>query len=407
MKNTLIKPLRGLRPSVTHAADVIAPPYDVIDRQRARELARDNPYSFLHVSKPEIDLPDTVDPYDQPVYQLGTTNFQQLQQNKILEHEDQPCYYLYQIQMGEHVQTGLVAIASVAAYQQQRIARHELTMPIKEDDRVNNILALQAQASPVLTTFRSDTALANLLTELPSEVLYEVTDQQQVLHRLLRITDPAVITNITTTAEQLTALYIADGHHRSAAAVRVYQQLKTPESAYFLTVLFPENELIIEGYHRFINDISPYDTDTLLATLTKQFIIEPIETVVLPDKPYQFAMYLAKQWYQLTVKQLPVSSDVIASLDVSVLSNTILQPLFNITDPRRDKRLQFIGGKDSLSVLAKHVDHSTTPAAAFALPPTQISQLLAVADQQQVMPPKSTWFSPKLVDGLISYTFKT
>lgn len=397
-----IKPFCGLRPLAERVADVIAPPYDVIEREQARVLAKNNPHSFLHIAKPEIDLPDTVDAYDSEVYQLGAQHFQQWQQRGLFIHDMSPSYYGYQIQVGDHIQTGLVAIASVSAYQQQRIMPHELTRPVKEDDRVNNILALQAQTSPVLTLFRQQTALANIVRDFPGELLYEVNDQQQVTHRLSHITSPDLITTITQAANQLDTLYIADGHHRSAAAARVHAQLKTPASGYFLTVLFPDNELHVEGYHRVVNDIAPYQPAQLLTALADSFAVTPTAMPTLPLKPYQFAMYLANKWYHLSVKQKP-AADPIQSLDVSVLTDAVLQPLFHITDQRNDPRLHFIGGEESLAMLMEQVHESVKPAVGFVLPPTQIQQLLTVADNHQLMPPKSTWFSPKLVDGLVSY----
>ncbi|MCD6056378.1 MAG: hypothetical protein K0R12_1340 [Gammaproteobacteria bacterium] len=406
MKYSLIKPFPGLRPKKMYADKVIAPPYDVIDRKAARILAEGNFLSFLHISKPEIDLSDEIDAYDKRVYQKGVENFKQLQNNQIFEQDKTPCYYLYQLQSGDHVQTGIVTLASVEAYKAGRIARHELTLPVKEEDRVQNILALKAQTSPVLAVFRKKAVLTELMQHyLQQEPLFALPDHQHVIHRFWIIEKTDHIDTITQTFDAMATVYIADGHHRSAASARVSDLLNSPSADYFLTVFFPDDELKILGYHRLVNDITPHDPPALVAALEKTFEMKLLSVAALPERRSQFSLYLAGKWYLLTPKKEMAPKDAVSDLAVSLLSDQILKPLFGISDPRRDPRMQFVGGVDALRELARLVDQSAKPAAAFVVYPTQVSELLTVADNQGLMPPKSTWFEPKLADGLVSYLF--
>jgi len=408
---SLIRPFAGLRPVPEHAADVIAPPYDVLNTEEARARAQGRPYSFLHISKPEIDLPVGTDPYSDSVYTKGAENLQNLVDKKILTREDKDCYYLYQLQMNGHVQTGLVAVASVAEYDRNRIRKHEYTRPDKEADRVRQIDALNAQTGPVFLTYRHNAtvdALTGRISQFPP--LYDLTADDGVRHILWRIDDREDIDTITTTFEAMDCLYIADGHHRSAAASRVAgmrnASAKTGgESShdYFLSVIFPDNQMKILDYNRVVRDLNGMEPATFLQRLGERFKVETSAGPVKPGSSGEFGMYLSGQWYRLIIDPAYVpQQDPVGRLDVSLLQNNLIEPLLGINDPRRDQRIDFVGGIRGLAELEKRVD-SGEMQVAFALYPTSLSDLMAVADANEVMPPKSTWFEPKLADGLVSH----
>ena len=407
----LIRPFAGLRPVTQHAADVIAPPYDVVNTEEARQLAQNRPYSFLHISKPEIDLPPGTDPYSDAVYQKGAENLHRLVEENILTRDGQDCYYLYQLQMNDHVQVGLVAVASVVDYDSNRIRKHEYTRPDKEDDRVRQIDALNAQTGPVFLTYRhNDTidALAGRVKQ--TDPLYDLTAVDGVRHSLWRIDQAEDIQTITATFDAMDCLYIADGHHRSAAASRVAGLRNGSGDAggeanhdYFLSVIFPDNQMSILDYNRVIRDLNGMDTSSFLQRIEEQFRVEREDSAVRPAGPGEFGMYLEGQWYRLTIdpQRIP-QQDPVGRLDVSLLQNNLIQPLLGIEDPRRDKRIDFVGGIRGLQELEKRVN-SGEMQVAFSLYPTSLADLMAVADANEVMPPKSTWFEPKLADGLVSH----
>ncbi len=408
---SLIRPFAGLRPVPEHADAVIAPPYDVLNTEEAREKAQGRPYSFLHISKPEIDLPEGTDPYSDQVYSQGADNLQKLIDKGILTREPQACYYLYQLQMNEHVQTGLVAIASVAEYDRNRIRKHEYTRPDKEADRVRQIDALNAQTGPVFLTYRHNATIDSLSERISqSSPLYDLTADDGVQHRLWRITEPKDIDLITKTFEAMNCLYIADGHHRSAAASRVAEMRNSEANGdgeashdYFLSVIFPDNQMNILDYNRVVRDLNGLEQAAFLKQLEERFDVQTSEQQVKPARSGEFGMYLSGQWYRLTIKpaQIP-EQDPVGRLDVSLLQNNLIEPVLGIDDPRRDKRIDFVGGIRGLGELEKRVD-SGEMQVAFALYPTALSELMAVADAEEVMPPKSTWFEPKLADGLVSH----
>lgn len=406
----LLAPFAGLRPTPEHAADVVAPPYDVLTTEEARHRADGRPHSFLHISRPEIDLPAGTDPYDPQVYATGAENLRRLIRDGILIRDPMPCYYLYRLQMGSHVQTGLVAVASVADYDSNRIRKHEYTRPDKEDDRVRQIDALAAQTGPVFLTYRHDAAVDAIAERVAArKPVYALTADDGVRHTLWVIDEPGMVGELTRRFDAMDCLYIADGHHRSAAASRV-AALRRAQGAslgspaeYFLSVVFPDNQMKILDYNRVVRDLHGLGETAFLAAVREAFEVEKANRPVRPGRPGEFGMYLDSQWYRLVIHpdRIP-QSDPVGRLDVSLLADNLIAPILEIRDPRRDKRIDFVGGIRGLGELEKRVD-SGEMKVAFSLYPTRIEDLMAVADANRVMPPKSTWFEPKLADGLVSH----
>ena len=405
---SLISPFRGLRPKPEFAEDVVAPPYDVLNTEEARERAKGRPHSFLHISKPEIDLPVGTDPYDASVYAKGAENLQRLVSEQILIREDKPVYYAYRLIMDGHEQTGLVAVASVKDYDSNRIRKHEFTRPDKEDDRVRQIDALNAQTGPVFLTYRHDKTVDEVVSKVVEQpALYDLTADDGVQHTIWLIDNEQDIQTLTNTFDAMNCLYIADGHHRSASASRVAAMRGSAEDdasySYFLTVIFPDNQMKILDYNRVVKDLNGLSSDEFMKQCEERFTVAKSDAAVKPDKVHVFGMYLDNQWYRLTIKDEYVpADDPVGRLDVSLLQNNLITPILNIDDPRRDKRIDFVGGIRGLGELEKRVN-SGEMKVAFSLYPTQLSDLMDVADAEEVMPPKSTWFEPKLADGLVSH----
>ena len=408
----LIRPFPGLRPAATRAADVVAPPYDVLSSNEARARAAGRPHSFLHISKAEIDLPPATDPYSPAVYAKARENFDRLLKEGVLARDPEPYYYFYRLVMGTHTQVGLVAAASVAAYEAGRIRRHEFTRPDKEDDRVRQIDILNAQTGPVFLTYRhsaSIDAMAEIVTRGKPDV--DLTADDGVRHTLWAVRDRKLIQALTAAFGAMERLYIADGHHRSAAAARVAAARKaanpkhTGEETYnyFLAVIFPDNQIQILDYNRVVKDLNGLAPEAFLKKLDDSFSVQPENTAVKPSRAGEFGMYLKGQWYRLAIHpgRIP-QHDPVKRLDVSLLQDHLLAPILGLGDPRHDKRIDFIGGIRGLKELERRVD-SGEMAVAFALFPTSIHDMMAVADANEVMPPKSTWFEPKLADGLVSH----
>ena len=404
---SLIKPFRGLRPTPSHATDVVAPPYDVLNTEEARQRAQGRPYSFLHISKPEIDLPPDTDPYAPQVYAKGAENLQKLITKGILIRDDKPLYYAYRLIMGKHTQIGLVAIASVKDYNSNRIRKHEFTRPDKEDDRVRQIDALNAQTGPVFLTYRHNDVVDRIVAKnISQQPEYDLTADDGVKHTIWLIKEDDDINSLTSTFDAMKCLYIADGHHRSAAASRVAAMRGGDGGAshdYFLAVIFPDNQMQILDYNRVIKDLNGIDVNTFLEKIAASFTLEKAESAVKPRTAGEFGMYLKGQWYRLSIHtdRIP-ANDPVGRLDVSLLQNHLISPILGISDPRRDKRIDFVGGIRGLAELEKRVN-SGEMIVAFSLYPTQMQDLMAVADAEEVMPPKSTWFEPKLADGLVSH----
>jgi uncharacterized protein (DUF1015 family) len=403
----LLSPFRGLRPVADKVADVVAPPYDVVNTAEARELASNKPWSFLHVSKPEIDLPEGTDPYDDAVYQRGAENFTKMINQGVLVRDEQPCYYVYELTMGDHLQTGIAAAASIEAYDKNIIRKHEFTRPVKEDDRMRQIRALRAQTGPVFLTYRKIADIDMLVERVSSaDPAYDVTSDDGVRHRFWVMDDPHLIEQLDKAFSRIDYLYIADGHHRSAAASRVCAMERTSVNSDckdFLAVLFPDDQVNIIDYNRVIADLNGLSVDEFLTQTGRQFDIEKSTEAVKPARKGEYGMYLDSCWYRLTIHpDLVTSTDCVEKLDVHLLDAMLIGPILGITDPRRDTRIDFVGGIRGLGELEKRVD-SGEMALAFSLYPTGLDELMAVADAGKVMPPKSTWFEPKLADGLVSY----
>ncbi|MEI8393804.1 MAG: DUF1015 family protein [Rhodospirillaceae bacterium] len=409
MSVSLIRPFAGLRPVPDQAAAVAAPPYDVLDTEEARALAVGKPWSFLHISKPEIDLPPETSPYAPEVYAKGAENLKRMIEAGILRRDPAPCYYVYRLTMGDHVQTGLVAAGSVRAYDANRIRRHELTRTDKEDDRVRQIEAVNAQTGPVLLAYPEHPAVAEAIRATASHPpAYTVTAHDGIVHSLWVIEDLAVQDLITRAFDAIPALYIADGHHRSASASRIAAARRAAGAAEdavhesFLVVGFPVPEMKIFDYNRVVRDLNGLSPDAFLVALAGEFTVEACAEQARPRQAREFGLYLAGKWYRLGLrKPLPPENDPVARLDVSLLSDRLLAPVLGIVDLRKDKRIDFVGGKRGLGELERRVD-SGEMAAAFALFATRMEDLIAVADAGAIMPPKSTWFEPKLADGIVS-----
>ncbi|MCM2307418.1 MAG: DUF1015 family protein [Sulfuritalea sp.] len=411
---SLIRAFRGLRPAPGQAGAIAAPPYDVLSSDEARVRAAGKPWSFLHISKPEIDLPPDMDPYAPAVYAKAAENLQKMLAAGVLARDAAPCYYAYRLTMpgmggdgGDHVQTGLVAAANVADYDSNRIRKHEFTRPDKEDDRVRQIEATNAQTGPVLLAYPSSaTADAQIAAIAQGTPAADVTADDGIRHQIWVLSDAAQLDAITQTFDAMRALYIADGHHRSAAASRVaaarHQQGRVSSADSFLSVIFPHHQMKILDYNRVVKDLNGLEESALATRLAAAFTVEDSAGRAHPSAPGEFGMYLAGRWRRLRIKPELIPEDPVARLDVSLLSDHVLAPLLGIADLRRDKRIDFVGGIRGLAELERRVD-SGEMAVAFALHPTSMDQLMAVADSNEVMPPKSTWFEPKLADGLVSH----
>ena len=406
---SLIQPFAGLRPAPGRAAEVAAPPYDVLNTAEARRLVEGRPWSFLHISRAEVDLPEDTDPYASEVYAKAHENLERMLAEGVLVRDPEPYYYVYRLIRGEHVQTGLVVSASIADYDAGRIKKHEFTRPSKEDDRVRQIQALDAQTGPVLLVHRAtpdiDRTLAAVAADQPPEV--DITAADGVRHQLWPVVGRGVIEHLTQAFERLDSLYIADGHHRSAAASRVAASRRCGDGDAeahqgFLAVVFPHDQMRILDYNRLVRDLNGLDAGAFQERVAERFTVEPSDTPVSPERPGVFGMYLQGVWYRLTLSDaIPPAADPVAALDVSRLQEHLLGPILGIQDPRRDERIDFVGGIRGLAGLTARVD-SGEMAVAFALHPTRLEELMAVADRGDVMPPKSTWFEPKLADGLVS-----
>jgi len=395
----LIKPFKGLRPKPEFVSKTAAPPYDVLTSQQARDLAQGNPYSFLHISKPEIDLPVDTDPHDESVYQTGKANLERFIKDTILIQDDTPSYYIYRMKAGSKVQTGIVAATSIEAYKNNIIKRHELTQPVKEDDRVRLIETTQAQFSPVMLTYQRNDEIQTLLNKVADTVSpdYDVKDLQGVDHQIWKVADSDTTKALTDLFNNGCTLYMADGHHRSGAASRV----KGCDS--FLSVIFPDDEVTILPYNRVVTDLNELSQDAFLQQLKEEFTVAPTSAPFTPANPGEFGMYLPGQWYQLTLLNPPSQTDTKSNLEVTQLSEKLIEPVLGITDQSKDKRIDFVGGIHGTEGLQARVD-SGEMAVAFNLYHTTMEQLFAISDENEIMPTKSTWFEPKLLDGLISFT---
>jgi uncharacterized protein (DUF1015 family) len=404
-----LKAFRAWRPRPDVSAQVASPPYDVLSSAEAREMAADNALSFLHVVKPEIDLEPGTDVYAPEVYETGAANLQRLIDDGVLIREEKPALYLYRQRMGDHVQTGLVAGASVDEYEADLIKKHEHTRPVKEDDRTRHIDALDANTGPVFLTYRARPEIDALVERLTAvDPVYDFVAPDGIQHVLWVVDDPGGRDELIDAFAKVPELYVADGHHRSAAGTRIraLRRDANPDHTgdegynYFLSVIFPDDQMMILDYNRVVRDLNDLDVDAFVAAVEERFDVQPSDDGH-PARPRCFGMYLDGTWHRLTAKEgsFP-TDDPVNSLDVAILQNNLLAPVLGIGDPRSDERIDFVGGIRGLGELERKVD-SGEWAVAFALHPTSIDQLFAVADAGLVMPPKSTWFEPKLRSGLI------
>ena len=404
-----LKAFKAWRPRPDVCAQVASPPYDVLSSAEAREMAADNPLSFLHVVKPEIDLDAGTDVYAPEVYATGAANLRRLMDDGTLIQENVPALYLYRQRMGDHVQTGLVAGASVDEYEADLIKKHEHTRPVKEDDRTRHIDALDANTGPVFLTYKARTEIDELVERLTgAEPTYDFIAPDGIEHVLWVIDDANDRDALIDAFAAVPELYVADGHHRSAAGTRIRALRRdanpnhTGHEAYnyFLSVIFPDDQMMILDYNRVVRDLNGLDAAAFLDAVAERFDVVSTQDG-RPERRRCFGMYCDGHWYRLTAREgsFP-ADDPVESLDVAILQNNLLTPVLGIGDPRSDERIDFVGGIRGLGELERRVG-SGEWAVAFALHPTSIDQLFAVADAGQVMPPKSTWFEPKLRSGLI------
>ena len=406
----IIKPFGALRPKPELVKQVAARPYDVLNSEEARAEAKGNPYSFLHITKSEIDLPTETDIHSALVYDKAKANLHGFIHDSILFHEQKPCYYIYQLTMNGKDQTGLVCISSVEDYFNDVIKKHEFTRPEKEKDRIDHMLATEAQTGNVFLACRDVAEINQLINQWKKtqECVYDFIAEDNIEHRLWIIDEGATIHSITRLFQtQVPCTYIADGHHRAASAAKVSQQLPGNDNAkYFLTTIFPASELKIFDYNRVIRDLNGLSAQEFLSKLATDFAIEKAAAPFSPKQPHQFGMYLDQQWYILESGNGTFENDPIGILDVTILSNNILDPILGIKDQRTDKRIDFVGGIRGLAELERRVN-SREMKVAFSLHPVSIQQLFDIADSGQTMPPKSTWFEPKLRDGLLTHTLNS
>ena len=403
------KPFKALRPQAQFAKQVASRPYDVLNSSEAKVEAQGNPNSFLHITKSEIDLKSDIDIHSEAVYEKAKENLEAFIKRDILFQEDKECYYIYQLVMNNRSQTGLVGVSSVDDYEKGIIKKHEFTRPEKEQDRINHIKVLGAQTGNVFLAYRNNETIDALVEKWKStkSSVYDLTADDQVQHTIWIINDSKVIDQLKSLFQlQVPNTYIADGHHRAASAAKVRQTLgdkKTAASNYFLTTLFPSNQLFIMEYNRLVKDLNELSKEEFLIRLTEKFeVIKVGKDAVSPVKLHEFGMYLDHNWYRLTCKGNTYTEDPIGVLDVTILQNNLLNPVLNIKDPRTETRIDFVGGIRGLKELEKRVD-SREMKVAFSLYPVTIEQLFAIADSGNVMPPKSTWFEPKLRDGLLTH----
>ena len=402
----IVKPFKALRPQAQLAKQVASKPYDVLSSAEAKTAAQGNPNSFLHITKSEIDLPESLDVHDAAVYEQAKENLAAFIQRDILFVETKPCYYIYQLVMDGRSQTGLVCASSVDDYEKGIIKKHEFTRPEKELDRINHIRVSGAQTGNVFLAYRSNDNVDALIDnwKKTKSPVYDFTADDGIQHTVWIVNDDKTIAKISALFEkEIPCTYIADGHHRAASAAKVREVAGTPGADNFLTTLFPSNQLQIMDYNRVVKDLNGLTPKGFIKELSKQFKVELVaQGPYKPEKLHDFGLYMDKNWYKLTAKPNSYTTDPIGVLDVTILQNNVLDKLLGISDPRVDKRIDFVGGIRGLAELEKRVD-SGEMAVAFSLYPVTIEQLFDIADSGNVMPPKSTWFEPKLRDGLLTH----
>jgi uncharacterized protein (DUF1015 family) len=405
---TLLQPLRALRPANELASRLACPPYDVVSREEARAYAAGNEHCFFHISRPEIDLPASCDEHADQVYELGRHNLAKFRENGWLRLDSERAFYVYRQSLGDHTQVGVVGLASVADYDAGLIVKHELTRPDKEDDRTRHIDALDGDDESVFLTYQADPRMdAVVATVTGGAPEYDFTSEDQVRHTVW-IARGAASTALQAALAQVPRLYIADGHHRCAAASRVAKlrrDRRAPAGGheYFLATAFPSDQVQILGYHRAVRDLGTHSSAQFLQRLRRDFDVQPAQAKV-PARAHEFGLYLDGAWHRLAARPGTFPGDVLGALDVSILQENIMRAILGIDDARTDSRIQFVGGGRGAQELERLVD-AGRHRAAFTLFPTRLQELMAVADAGGIMPPKSTWFEPKLRSGLLAYLF--
>jgi len=400
-----INPFRALRPTPASAPDVAAVPYDVVNTQEAKALADGNPLSFLHVSRAEIDLAPGTDQYSDGVYRKAVENFDTLRKRAPLVVEDEPSLYVYRLKMGDHVQTGIAGSFSLDEYDLDVIKKHERTRPDKEDDRTRHMLELRAQTGPVFLTYRASRGVNGVVDRATTQApLFDFTARDGVRHTIWRI-DAADVPDLVAAFDRIPALYIADGHHRAASAARARQKLRGSVGARgdwdtVLAVAFPDNQVQVLPYNRVVKDLGVYTPQTLLAKLKEQFTVKSGPAV--PARRGEVAMFLDGVWHTIVLGDAPRGLEAADRLDVSRLQDAVLTSILGVGDVRTDKRIDFVGGARGTSELEKLVK-SGKAAVAFSMYPVSVDDLMEISDAGGIMPPKSTWFEPKLRDGLLSH----
>jgi len=407
-----VRPFRALRPDRKYAKDVVSLPYDVMNRQEAAEMAAGDPYSFLHICRSEIDMPEDTDPYDKAVYERARDNIGKFIDEGIMKQDESPSFYIYRQIMNGNVQTGIVGCVSVDEYLDNTIKKHELTRVEKEQDRINHFDICNADTEPVFLTYRKQETIRSLTEAVCAETPeYDITGDDGVRHMLWIVGDEEKIGAVTAAFRDVPSLYIADGHHRSASACGVGEKRRkenpgydgSEEFNYFMAVIFPDEDLRVYDYNRVVQDLNGLsEQEFLIAAENAGFEVSEAGTAACrPERPHEFGMLLGETWYKLTASESIIPDDPIGSLDVSVLQDNLLGPVLRIDDPRTDSRIDFVGGIRGMHGLEKRVAEGM--AAAFAVYPVSISSLMDVADNGMVMPPKSTWFEPKLGSGLFMH----
>lgn len=401
-----ISPFKALRPEPQFAKQVASRPYDVLNSKEAKVEAEGNPYSFLHITKSEIDLPAGIDIHTRQVYEKAKENLDAFISRSILFSESKPCYYIYQLTMDGRAQTGLVCCSSVSDYEEGLIKKHELTRPEKELDRINHIKTTRAQTGNVFLAFRDIDELNDIIEKWKADKspVNSFTSGDNIQHTVWVVNDEKIIDRITEIfKDDVECTYIADGHHRVASATKVkYLLADNEEAGHFLSTLFPASQLKIMDYNRVVKDLNGLSEKEFLEKLNKNFSISKVSKSYLPDEPHLFGMYLKGQWYRLAALDGTFSTDPIGILDITILQNNLLEPILGIKDQRTDTRIDFIGGIRGLRELEEKVN-SKEWAVAFSIYPVSIQQLFDIADSNNIMPPKSTWFEPKLRDGLLTH----
>lgn len=400
-----IKPFKALRPHIEYAAQVASKPYDVLNREEARKAAAGNLLSFLHITKSEIDLLDSTDIHDNAVYEKAKENLQHFIKRKILFQEEEPCYYIYELQWKGRTQTGLVCVSSVHDYFENIIKKHEHTRPEKEQDRIKHIRTTGAQTGNVFLACRDLKELNDVFEQWKANNVsaYNFTADDGVQHTVWVVNKIATINIITSLfKDKVPATYIADGHHRAASAAKVSKDFPSENAQYFLTTIFPANQLAILDYNRVAKDLNGLSGEAFLNRLNEKFSVTKSDTPVKPAQLHQFGMFLNGQWYTLEARAGTYRNDPIGILDVTILQENLMAEILDIQDPRTDDRIDFVGGIRGLEELENRVN-SGDAKVAFSLHPLSIQQLFDIADSGGVMPPKSTWFEPKLRDGLLTH----